>query len=210
MEVDSYVSLDLDRVRIDINGPDYLEKDTWYGAFFSKDISKISDGAVKLRPPSISSIKESLVNSLFSNAYSLDIKWDTDQQGIRTFQAEEFKVDSVVVKIDDMEYHPVRYIHAEFDIDTGYFRHFDGAVHLYLKDEYFPRRDLDLNYNTKHSIHIKSKSVKLFKMNGKVDIDTWTKYTSQFMPSNPLIIEYFEGKYPNNIAEVLDRLQQHN
>ncbi len=209
-DVDSYVSLDFDRVRIDINGPDYLEKDTWYGASFSQDIGKISDGVVKLRPPFISSIKESLVNSLFSEAYSLDIKWDTDQHGIRTFQAEEFKTDSVTVRIDDMEYHPVRYIHAEFDVDTNYFRHFDGALHLYLKNEYFLRRDSNSNYNTKHSTHIKPKSVKLFKMNGKVDIDTWTKYTSQFMPNNPLVIEYFEGKSPDHITEMIDKLLQNN
>ena len=203
-EIDQYIALDFDRVRINVDNSMYMEFDTWYGAQFDKDIPKISDGIGKLRPPM--DIEDFLISFFFKNAYSLDTKWAT-KNGIKSFQAEEFKTDEVKILKDGVEYFPVRYIHAEYDLENGYFRHFDGAIHFYNAEEYYSRRNSDFNYNDKGNNYIKTLSQKLFKMNGKVSVENWIKFTSHFFSGNPLIIEYFEGKYPDHIQEMLEKVR---
>jgi len=202
-KVITYIALDSDRVRINIDNSAYVELDTWYGASFKERIEEIPNGVVKIRPPG--QLDETDISFFFNDAYSFDIKW-TEKNGIKTFQAEEFKTDKVVVTIDAKEYYPVRYIHAEYDIKKKNFRHFDGAIHFYDKDEYFQRRDSDLNFNEKIETHLKAKTFKLFKMNENVRIDIWISFTSHFCTGNPLVFEYFEGKYPEHIQELLDKI----
>ena len=203
--VTAYVSLDYNRLRINVDNSATMEFDTWYGARFSTDINHISDGVIKLKPPV--EIDDFTNSFLFADAYSLDIKWDS-KDGIKSFQAEEFKTDKVKIIKDGKEFHPVRYLHAEFDSAKKTFRHFDGAIHFYTHEEYYDRRDSDFNYNIKNNFQIKTASEKLFKMNGTVMIEDWIKFSSQFLTGNPLIIEYFEGKYPENVSEMLDAIKK--
>ncbi len=203
--IDTYISLDYDRVRIDVSDYSVIELDTWYGAKFSQEISSISDGVTKLRPPV--DLGDFANSSFFADAYSLDIKWKT-KNGIKSFQAEEFKTDKIKIQKDGQDFFPVRYIHAEFDLDKNTFRHFDGAVHLYTAEEYYSRRESDFNYNLKNRVKIKTVSQKLFKMNGNISVDTWIKFSSHFMTGNPLVIEYFEGKYPDAISEIIETIRK--
>lgn len=206
-DIETYISLDMNRVRINVDNSSYMEFDTWFGAKFNNDISQIPDGTVKLRPPV--EIDESLNSFFFQNAYSLDIKWATKDH-IKIFQSEEFKTDEVKIKRNDNVFYPVRYIHAEYDLDKGYFRHFDGAIHFYTETEYFNRRNSDFNYNNKNANHIKTDSQKLFKMNGKIDICKWIDFSSHFYHGNPLMFEYFEGKYPQHIEEILEKVRMNS
>jgi len=83
----------------------------------------------------------------------LDILWS--QQGrIKTFQALELKMPDVQVTLPAGQFHPARYVHAEFDLDDGNCRHFDGAVQLYDEEAYSSRRDSDFNYNNKHQMQM--------------------------------------------------------
>jgi hypothetical protein len=182
-----------------------LELDTWYGAQFRNEISAIRDGVSKLRPPV--DLDDFTNSFLFADAYSLDIKWET-KDGIKSFQAEEFKTDKNKISKNGQDFFPVRYIHAEFDLGKNAFRHFDGAVHFYTAHEYYRRRESDFNYNSKNSFKIKTASEKLFKMNGNISVDTWIEFSSHFFAGNPLVIEYFEGKYPDRITEILDAIQK--
>jgi hypothetical protein len=205
IDMDLYIAIDLNRVRINVDNSMYMELDTWYGARFDKSISLISNGLSKLRPPL--DLNETNIQFLFNNAYSLDTLWETNNN-IKTFQAEEFKTEEVRLNLNGTNYFPSRYIHAEFDLNIGFFRHFDGALHLYNEEEYYERRDSDFNYNRKHDFYIKSNSRKLFKMNGKVSVDNWIQFSSHFLTGNPLIIEYFEGKYPDKILEILEKIRK--
>lgn len=204
-QVIPYISIDFNRVRINVDNSICLEEDTWYGAAFKKKIKEIPDGILKLRPPL--DIDDIIISYFFSYAYSLDIKWYTKNK-IKTFQAEEFKTESVKIRIGDSDFYPVRYIHAEYDLDSSNFRHFDGAVHLYSEHEYNQRKRSDFNYNQKNVSHIKTRSLKLFKMNGKIGVDTWIGFISHFFSGNPLVMEYFEGKYPEYIIEILEKLRK--
>lgn len=204
LELDLFIALDFNRVRIDLNGSTYVERDTWYGAKFNKEIHSIADDVSKLRPPL--DLGKSRISRFFSHAYSLDTIWET-KDGIKTFQAEEFKNEEIKILINGEDYYPVRYIHAEYDLKKESFRHFDGAIHLYNENEYYQRRDSDFNYNSKHLFQIKSNSRKLFKMNGNVNVDTFVVFTSHFFTGNPLIFEYFEGEYPAYIKEMIDKVR---
>jgi hypothetical protein len=201
--IQKYLAIDNDRVRINVDNSMYKEFDTWYGAKFVNTISDIEDGIVKLRPPH--GLEPLDIEFFFGNTYSLDIKWSS-KNGIKVFQAEEFKADKSRIEKNGNEYYPVKYIHAEFDINAGTFRHFDGAIHFYTEEEYYQRRDNDFNYNSKNSLQLKTLSQKLFKVNGQVTIEEWVNLVSHYLTSNPLIFEYFEGKLPDKILETVEKL----
>lgn len=200
----SSVKIDIDRVRVDVNNIWYMECDTWYGAPFEKNIKEIKTNVAVLAPPLDIKDENGLI---FNNVEKFDIRWK-DSNNIKTFEAEEIKDDSIVLTIDSETFFPVRYFHSEYDINTNSFRHMDGALHLYTKNEYEQRKNTDLNFNNKQEQHIKSKSIKLFKLNGKISAETWSDYISHFFTDNPLVEEYFTGKLPNNIIEIIPILRK--
>lgn len=201
--IEKYIAIDNDRVRINVDNSMYMEFDTWYGAKFKNTIGDIEDGIVKLRPPL--QLQASHISFFFDNTYSLDIKWNS-KNGIKVFQAEEFKTNDIRIIKNENEYYPVKYIHAEFDINAGTFRHFDGAIHFYTEQEYYQRRDEDFNYNRKNNLQLKTLSQKLFKVNGRIKIDDWVTLVSHYLTGNPLIFEYFEGKLPDKIIEIIEKI----
>lgn len=203
-EVSKYIALDDDRVRVNLDNKIYMELDTWFGARFNEDVGSIPNGISKLRPPT--DLNERCTSTFFANAYCLDIKW-SQEGSIKTFQALELKSEQVRMKIGEEEFFPARYIHAEFDISAGMFRHFDGAMQYYSASEYSARRDADFNYNIKHRAQIKSRSRKLFKLNGPVKVETWVELCCQFFAGNPLTFEYFSGSYPAHVNDALEKIR---
>lgn len=202
--IDAYIALDINRVRLNVDNSYYMEHDRWFGADFNRNIEEIDDGILKFRPPI--SLDESMIEFIFSSVYALDIMWYSTKDNIKVFQAEEFKVESYQIEKDGMIYHPVRYLHAEYDMSSNSFRHFDGALELYTSDEYFSRRDKNFNNKTKGTEQIKPNSIKLFKLNGKIGVDVWIEFISHFLSGNPLVMEYFSGVYPAHIQEALVQL----
>ena len=205
--IDSFIALDDDRLRINVDGRCYLEADTWYGARFCDDISLIPLGLTKLRPPM--DLTHWQIEFFFASAYALDVKW-TQEGRIKTFQALEFKTERVTLERQQAMVYPARYVHAEFDLDIGVFRHFDGAVQHFTENEYLARRDSDFNYNYKNSQQIKASSRKLFKFNGHIETMMFIDLCCHFFAANPLAIEYFEGKYPSGLAENIERMRALN
>jgi hypothetical protein len=197
--IDASIALDPDRVQIDLHGGTSFERDKWLGASFKQDIAAIPDGIVKYRPSA--GFDAGPFRLLFNNVYSLDIEWRS-AGGIKSFYAEEFLDEDVLIKHEETDYFPTRYLHAEFDIAGGYFRHFDGAIHFYDIEEYMHRRDSDFNYNRKNRAQIKAKSLKLFRLDGRVSVGTWMDLTTHFLSGDPLIIEYFTGSYPDPLEQI--------
>lgn len=199
-DIQKHIAIDSDRVRINVDNTMYMEFDTWYGAKFQETIKDIDDGVVKLRPPlDLNSFE---IEFFFGDTYALDIKWSS-KNGIKTFQAEEFKSEKCKISRNGKDFFPTKYLHAEFDMNKNTFRHFDGAIHFYTSDEYYQRRDSDFNHNNKNSSQLKTLSLKLFKVNGLISIDDWTELTSQYLTGNPLVFEYFEEKFPDHIQEFI-------
>lgn len=206
---DLFLSIEEDRVRINVDNRMYMEFDTWFGASFKRDIENIPDGTVKMHSPLTLSDFE--LDFFFGGNYSLDIYWYTKIEGnkkIKVFQSEEFKTADKKITLNSIVYYPVRYVHAEYDIEKKCFRHFDGAIHFYLESEYYQRRDSDFNFNQKSDFKLKTLSKKLFKINGNISVEDWIELSSQFMTKNPLVFEYFEGHYPENIQDMLEKLHK--
>lgn len=205
--VSSFIALDEDRVRINVDGLCYFEADTWYGAQFSEDVASIPPSVAKLCPPP--DLSASLISFFFANAYALDVKW-TQEGNIKTFQALELKSEDVKFQTEVGDIHPARYIHAEYDLNLGAFRHFDGAVQHFTEEDYFGRRDSDFNYNAKNSKQIKATSKKLFKFNGRIDTPQFVDMCCHFFAANPLSFEYFEGKYPQYVSDAIAKIRARN
>lgn len=198
--IDAYLSLDQNRVRVNVDNSCYMEEDTWYGASFKEDIAEIDDGVSHLRPPS--DLDTQYLDLLFNDAYALHIYWST-KGSIKSFQALEFKGQEKIIWQNSNTFHPVRYIHAEYDLQKCEFRHFDGATQFHTAEEYFAKRDS----NFKHNENIKPKSVKSFKLNGNVPIKIWAELSSHFFNSNPLIHEYLSGDYPPHLVDTLEKIR---
>jgi hypothetical protein len=183
--LDKYVALDEDRVRIDVDGPMIVELDTWYGPPFNQDIVRIAAGTTKLRPPA--DLDARCIASWYADTYCVDVKW-TDGP-VRTFQALELKNEDVQLRFNGENWHPARYLHAEYDIRAGSFRHFDGAIQYLSDDEHSVRKDSDFNLVFKSQLHIKPKSRKVFKLNGSLDVHTWIELASHFYAASPLMYD---------------------
>lgn len=204
--IKAYIALDQHRVRISVDDRCYMEADTWFGAPFGNSISAIPDGSTYLRPPL--DIKQDLVAFVFASTYSLEVYWST-KRNLRTFQAIEFKNDDITVSLQGDVCHPARYLHAEYDLTTKHFIHFDGAVQYFRPDEYRVRRDVTFEQNVNLGHAVKARSVKAFKLNGVVSNKVWVNLCSHFCAADPLVIEYFSGAYPSHVTEAIERLRSH-
>lgn len=200
-EIESHILLDYDRVRLDLGNPQYTELDHWRGPLFKNDISQIDHGITKFRPPS--DLTEGFISFHMADAYSLEVLWST-KHNIKTFQALEFKTPRIKMEVSDTTYYPARYLHAQFDLDTGYFRHFDGAIQYFTENEYYERRDTDFMHYRKGPSQIKATSEKVFKLNGRITKEMWVEFSSHFFSGNPLVHEYFEGALPEYLLEYIE------
>jgi hypothetical protein len=199
-----YIAIDENRVRINVDCSVYMEADSWYGAPFNDDVSKIKNGVTKLRPPP--DMKSMYIDTYFAKAHCLDIKWSESNQ-VKTFQALELKVHSVQVIEGCETFFPARYLHAEFDMSCGEFRHFDGAIQLFTEEEYLRRRDSDFNMQFKNIEHVKARSKKIFKINGSLSVKSWVELCCHFFAANPLTFEYFTGSPPQHIIELVEKIR---
>lgn len=136
----------------------------------------------------------------------MDIKW-SESEGIKSFQALEMKTEDIRIKVEGHYLFPARYLHAEFDLAADCFRHFDGAIQLFTEEEYFRRRDSDLNMTMKMPMHIKARSRKVFKINGPLRTKDWVEFCCHFYTGNPLTFEYFSGEYPKHVIDILEMIR---
>jgi hypothetical protein len=154
-----------------------IECDTWFGPNF--DAKKLDDQhsvgvTVKKRiKPSIFDLTNNLDRTEFLWTYKDDIK---------TFEIEE--ISDAKYKFDRFYFN--KYIHAERDIQKKQLRHFDGAVKVYTH-EYDKRLNSQLPNE-----YIAPIKMKLFRIDGNIDIDKWIDLISHFFKGNEMILEYFD------------------
>lgn len=203
-DIDISVAVDFDCVKIDVNDSCYREKDTWYGAKYSDEISSIKDGDVKLAPPL--DLSKHHCECFFNNCFCLDISW-TSNENIKTFQAIEFQHDDFTIELYGKQVYPAKYFHSEFDLKTTTFRHVDAAIHFYSEEEYYNRRDKNFDFYRKGNQNDKASSTKLFKLNGIIEQNLWEQLCSLFFHANPLLFEYFEERLPDYLVEILEKIR---
>ncbi len=101
---------------------------------------------------------------------------------------------------------PVPEVHSHSERVQGFkrLRHFDGAVKVYSEDQYEARLSSQMPHETK-SI----KKIKLFRIDGDVDVDKWIELTSYFFKSNEMVIQYFDPTgYERAFAENIKRYRE--
>jgi len=76
-------------------------------------------------------------------------------------------------------------------------------VHQYSQEQYFKRRDSNFNIFKTPAGSYKPVSKKIFKINGVLPVNQWVDICCKYLRGNPLIIEYFTGKYPEHVAAEL-------
>jgi hypothetical protein len=198
------IAIDEDRVRVDVDGPELMELDTWYGPGFNQDIATIPAVVTKLRPPPEAGPR--FTEFFFANAHCLDVKW-SESGGIKSFQALELKAERARVEREGTLWHPARYLHAEFDLQAKIFRHLDGAIQFLSDQEWGIRSGSDFNLARKSLDHVKPRSRKLFKINGRVQPAVFVELCCQFLHANPLASEYFAGEWPEHVRDAVARLR---
>jgi len=153
------------------------EMDAWFGPLF--DRSKLDDPyavgltIVKRIRPSIFDMTNRLDRTEFYWSY---------KDGVKTFEVEE--ISSGDYSFDS--YFLNRYAHGERDIQQQILRHFDGAVKVYLQSDYSARLASQMPSEKKSH-----KKIKLFRIDGNIDIEEWTELLALFFKGNEMLIEYF-------------------
>ena len=154
-----------------------VERDTWYGPHF--DAAKLDDcNAVGL---TVVGRNKSSLFELTNHLDRTEFFWSC-RKGIKTLEIEE--ISSLGYEFDS--YYFNRYIHSERVTDKRVFRHLDGAVKVYLKNEYPIRANSRLpNEPRSH------RKVKLFRIDGGLALESWLELIAMFYKSSEMIIEYF-------------------
>jgi hypothetical protein len=173
-----------------------VEMDTWYGPRFDKskldDINEVGLTIVKRTSPSPFDL-------FFDKLERTEFFWSY-RDGIKTFEVEE---------ISDKElfhdpYYLNKYVHSERDVKLKRLRHCDGAVKVYLKDDYENRLSTYLPKELKSF-----KKIKLFRIDGDIGIDEWIALLSMFFKGNEMIMEYFDPEqFESRYGEDIRRYQE--
>jgi len=159
-----------------------LEMDAWSGPRF--DASRLDDpNAVGLTVIGRSK------PSMFNTNYDLDqtqFLWSYDDKvGLKTLEIEELSSSGFCFD----SYYLNRYVHAQRDVKLGSLVHFDGAVKVYLRDMYQDRLS-----SRKMKEPRSYNKVKLFRIDGDIDVANWIDLISFFFKGNEMIMEYFDPK----------------
>lgn len=93
-----------------------------------------------------------------------------------------------------------RHLHAERDIRERRLRHFDGAVKVYPRDRYENRLSIYLPHGER------CQKIKLFRIDGDVDVERWLDMVGYFFFDNEMVLEYFDpDQYHRHFDEKIAR-----
>ncbi len=170
------------------------EMDTWYGPMFNRD--RLDDPAaigvtIVRRPIPSSWLVDDLHRTEFSWSY---------REPVKTLEIEEISNPDAVHD----GYHIHRYVHAERDIRRQLLTHFDGAAKVYLSDSYARRFEAHIPQEPRSH-----RKIKLFRIDGDLDVDWWMELVAHFFKGNEMVIEYFDkAKYDQVFGDLIRRYRE--
>lgn len=173
-----------------------MEKDTWYGPQFAPD--KLDD------PNFIGLTVVGRVHPNLLDSYPLEkteFFWKTNEaESVKTLEIEELSSPSHPYE----NWHINRYLHSERDMINKRFRHLDGAAKVYAQHNYRERMSQTMPKNNRPAHYIK-----LFRIDGEIDLHNWLSLVSMFYKGNEMVIEYFDPKLFNEMYRPI-RQRMHN
>jgi len=165
-----------------------IELDTWYGPPF--DPAKLDDPkAVGLTV--VVRNKDSLFE-LDNHLERTEFFWSY-RNGVKSFEVEE--ISSTGYEFD--AYYLNKYVHSERAIEKGVTGHLDGAVKVYLNNSYQDRMDSKLPKEAKCF-----RKIKLWRIDGDIDLENWIDLICFFFKSNEMLIEHFNPDEFEKIFEL--------
>jgi len=161
---------------------EFFERDMWFGPPFREqdldDPRKVGLTIVGRSDPAVHSRNAALCR--LEGIERCEVLW-TCRDGIKTAQIEEV---SSMKTSEGLTIN--RYVHSYRDLATRAFVHLDGACKVYSEDQLEPR----LNTRMPDVPRARQKP-KLFRIDGKVALESWSELICFFFRGNPLILEYF-------------------
>ncbi len=168
-----------------------FELDTWYGCTFNADEidepNKLGLTVIKRN--------EFYPFDLYDTFDRTEFLW-TRKNNIKTFHIEEISNKSK--KYDYLYLN--KYVHSERDFVKKKLIHFDGAVKAYLEQDYAKRFETDLTGDSKSH-----KKIKLFRIDGNIELKNWIDLISNFYKGNEMLLEYFDpNEYEAQFREAIE------
>jgi hypothetical protein len=109
--------------------------------------------------------------------------------GYKAFQVEEVYALDHLPDLSE-EYILTRYIHSLRDINKKEFHHLDGAIMVYSRNRYEER----YKKSVVDRVQLVDK-IKVFRIDGKINNDEWSKLIGLFFQQNHLIAEYLNPQF---------------
>ncbi len=175
----------------------HIECDRWFGPEFSEDflddMSKTGLAVVVRSRPSIFDLSNSIARTEFL--------WKANEvEFVKTLEIEEVRDDDRPTENWQIN----RYLHAERDTKSRSFRHFDGAAKVYASSTYAARLGTQMPNQPRPERY-----VKLFRVDGAIDLSHWLNLTSMFFRGNEMIIEYFDPElFSREFQPLIDRRRE--
>ena len=145
-----------------------------YGPKYTDDINSIKLGITRYYTTDS--------ERFYTDVSASEFYWKTDGNE-KTFEMEELKDDP---SFAEQDWYHCRYIHSIYNKENKEFFHFDGAIRSYDMEAMLDRVGKDfLEYGRK------AKYKKLFRIDGKIELNTWKSLITHYLQGNPLIYEYF-------------------
>ncbi len=172
------------------------ELSTWFGPRFGRE--KLDDPRVEGLTVVVRDEPELFAMGGTSSLERTEFYWKHDD-GIKTLEIEEISTREHVL---DNRYLN-RYLHAERDAGARRLRHFDGAVKVYPRDRYEGRLWVHLPHGER------CRKVKLFRIDGDVDVERWLDMVGHFFSGNEMVLEYFDpDQYHQHFDEKIMRFRE--
>lgn len=175
--VEVRIALDSDMVGLANNRSRRIELEYWWGPHFSDDLASIDFGVAHHEADET----ERMIHGVTATQF----RWYA-QDGRRTFECEEL-VEREDGRGGEARY-GCRFAHSIVDPDSGRLVHADGAVRLYDDEAMLARLDKDLVRAPRASGY-----VKLWRVDGALDLASWKRLLNDHYRDNSLVGEYFGG-----------------
>ena len=171
-----------------------IELQFWWGPGFSDDLTKI--------PLGITRHGASEIIQAFHGISHMDFLWHR-QDGIQTLECEEVLLQRTYGTnfndgAEQDEKYGFRYVHSMIDENTKLPYHLDGAIREYDVGAYIDRADESIATAGKNSRY-----VKLWRVDGPLEVNKWKELICHFYRDNTLAGEYLgadDGSRPDELV----------
>lgn len=155
-----------------------IELEYWWGPKFNESLMDIPSGVTT---------HKSSERARYFHGISKTEFWWHKQDEIQSLECEEIR-DIPTLGVSHEDY-GCRYVHSMINKETGKPYHLDGAIRVYKETKFFERLDVDISKAGKDTTYIK-----LWRIDGELDISIWKNLICHFYRDNRLPGEYLGGE----------------